>query len=385
MSLLNLAWRFIAAVTCIVTAPVVVADTFHPFADPMEFDPDWQFFAPVDVEDLMELSPRKRANVGWFGAYDRTYMWVSRPETEQSASNGDFAWGNRVDLGFMREDRGGWLVNFRKIGGPNVYDRVYQERINRVNLDDENDPIGDPVRPPMDGNDQQLGTRAYILGDSLNVGGLTNFEINKTWRREPYRYGGILEPMVGFKYSTFNDLAMNQTYSRSLGSIITPGAVSTETLLETLVSHETRTKNQMVGGQLGARYFTHYQRWTVSGEFRGFAMSNFQHNEYLQRVEQTEYDGVGLDSAVVATGIGAGRTLVHTSNQEFVFGFEARAEAAYQVTKYFKVRGGIDVINFAQGIWRGANPGFGNGSNATQQHNQDVQLAGFTFGLELNR
>jgi hypothetical protein len=141
----------------------------------------------------------------------------------------------------------------------------------------------------------------------------------------------------------------------------------------------------MVGGQLGARYFTHYQRWTISGEFRGFAMSNFQHNEYLQRVEQTEYDGIDINAGVVATGIGSGRTLVHSSNQEFVFGFEARAEAAYQVTKYFSVRGGVDVINFAQGIWRGANPGFGAGPNAERQHNQDVQLAGFTFGLELNR
>ncbi len=379
MSLLNLAWRFIAAVTCIVAAPVVVADTFHPFADPMEFDPDWQFFAPVDVEDLMELSPRKRAHVGWFGAYDRTYMWTSRPATEQSAAFGDFAWGNRYDLGFMREDRSGWLVSFRKIGGPNVYDRIYQERINRVNTDDDNDPIGNPIQPPIDGNDQQLGTRAYILGDSLNVGGLTNFEINKTWRREPYRYGGILEPMVGFKYSTFNDLAMNQDYFRSLNSIVTPGGVTTDTLLETLISDETRIKNQMVGGQLGARYFTHYERWTLSGELRAFGMANFQKREYQQRNYITEYDGIGVNTNVVATDYNG--AVVHSSNEEFVFGFEARAEAAYQVTKYFNVRGGIDVINFAKGIWRGANPGFGD----INRNDQDVQLAGFTFGLELNR
>ncbi|MEZ6134207.1 MAG: hypothetical protein R3C53_04760 [Pirellulaceae bacterium] len=264
MSLLNLAWRFIAAVTCVVAAPAVLAeDVFHPFADPMEFDPDWQFFAPVDVDSMMELSPRKRAHVGWFGSYDRTYLWLSRPETEQSASAGDFGYGNRYDVGLMRENRSGWLFSFRNTGGPNVYDRVYQERIDRFNANDVNDPITAPVQPFLDANDPQLGTRAYILGDSLNVGGLTNFEINKTWRREPYRYGGILEPMVGFKYSTFNDFALNQSYFRSINSIITPGTQTAATQLETLISNETRIKNQMVGGQLGARYFTHYQRLDI--------------------------------------------------------------------------------------------------------------------------
>jgi len=382
MSLLNLAWRFIAAVTCVVTAPAVMAEVFHPFADPLEFDPDWQFFAPVDVDALMELSPRKRAHVGWFATYDRTYLWTSRPETEQSANSGDFGWGNRYDIGLMREDRSGWLISFRNMGGPNVYDRVYQERINRVNLNDVNDPIGSPVQPAIDANDPQLGTRAYILGDSLNVAGLTNFEINKTWRREPYRYGGIIEPMVGFKYSTFNDLAMNQQYFRSINQITTPGAQTTSTQLETLISNETRIKNQMVGGQLGARYFTHYQRWTLSGEVRAFAMSNFQHREYQQRTFTTEYDGApATDVGVDATDYASGSSVVHSSNTEFVFGFEARAEAAYQVTKYFNIRGGIDVIDFAQGIWRGANPGFGD----INRHDQDVQLAGFTFGLEINR
>lgn len=360
---------------------MVIAETFHPFADPLEFDPDWQFFAPVDVEDLMELSPRKRAHVGWFGAYDRTYLWVSRPETEQAPSNGDFGYGNRYDVGLMRDDRSGWLFSFRNMGGPNVYDIIYQERINRVNLDDVGDPIGNPVLPFIDANDPELGSRAYLLGDSLNVAGLTNFEINKTWRREPYRYGGILEPMVGFKYSTFNDFALNQAYFRSVNSIITPGGVTDDTQLETLISDETRIKNQMVGGQLGARYFTHHQRWTLSGELRVFAMTNIQQRTYQRRTYITEYSDADLGADVVATDYTSGTGFVRSSNQEFVFGFETRAEAAYQVTKYISLRGGVDVIDFAQGIWRGANPGFGN----INLHNQDVQLAGFSLGLEINR
>ncbi|MCA9131536.1 MAG: BBP7 family outer membrane beta-barrel protein [Planctomycetales bacterium] len=390
MSLLNLAWRVIAAVTLVVTGPHVMGQgrnlpngpAYHPFAEPLEFDPDWQFFAPVDVESMMEQTPRNRANEGWFASYDRTYLWVSRPETEQSRGTGDFGYGNRFDLGFMTSERSGWLVNFRNIGGPNVYDTIYQERINRVNTDDVNDPIGTPVQPFIDSNDEQLGTRVYILSDSLNVFGLTNFELNKTWRREPYRFGGVIEPMIGFKYATLNDLAMNQVYNRSINQITEPGATTTETQLETLISHETSIKNRMVGGQLGARYFTHYRRWTLSSEFRAFAMTNIQSMRYAQNTFTTEYSGgPAINVDVVATDYTTGTGFVHDTNTEFVFGFEARAEAAYQVTKAFSIRGGVDVLDFADGIWRAANPGFGN----NQLHDQDVQLAGFTLGLEINR
>ncbi|RMF41268.1 MAG: hypothetical protein D6753_09920, partial [Planctomycetota bacterium] len=164
MSLHNFALRIIAAVAVLATGHVAWGQgVFHPFAEPIHMDTDWQFFAPLDVNTLTEVSPRKRANTGWFGAYDRTYLWVSRPQTEQSADTGDFGWGNRYDLGFMTEDDKGWLVSFRNIGGPNVYDRVLQERIDRQNANDTNDP-NNPIFPPSDRNDPQLLYRAYVLG-----------------------------------------------------------------------------------------------------------------------------------------------------------------------------------------------------------------------------
>jgi hypothetical protein len=380
MSVLNLFKRLVAIVALMAFSPSVFGQVYHPFAEPLEFNPDWQFFAPVDVDSLMELPSRKRANTGWFGTYDRTYMWVSRPNVEQSKADGDFTSGNRYDLGFMTDDRSGWLFSMRHIGGPNVYQNIYQERINR---DNTNDTGAQPntVNPFIDQNDPQYRTRVYILGDSLNVAGMSNFEINKTWRREPYRYGGIIEPMMGLRYTSFNDHALNQSYNRSVNLISVPGTVGTSTLVESLISNETTIRNQMVGGQLGFRYFNYYKRWTLSSELRTFGLQNFQQRSYVQRTATTEYDGIALNSNVVATDYSTGTGFVQSSNSEFVVGFEARAEAAYQVTKYFNIRGGIDVIDFAKGIWRGANPGFGN----VNDHSQDVQLAGFTFGLTLNR
>ncbi len=381
MSVLNLFKRLVAVVAIMAFSPSVFGQVYHPFAEPLEFNPDWQFFAPVDVDALMELPNRKRANTGWFGTYDRTYMWLSRPNVAQSEANGDFGWGNRYDLGFMTEDRSGWLVSLRSFGA-NAFDRVYQERVNRVNTADTG-AQPNPLQPFIDQNDPQYRTRVYILADSLNVASMSSVEINKTWRREPYRYGGIIEPLVGVRYTSFEDHAQNQSYFRSGNLISAPGTIAATNLVETLISNETTISNRMVGGQLGFRYFNYYKRWTLSSELRAFCMQNFQNRTYQQRTEITEYAGVAINSAVVATaysnGNGAGSE--RTSNSESVVGFEARAEAAYQVTKYFSIRGGIDVIDFANGIWRGSNPGFGKIDN----HNQDVQLAGFTFGLTLNR
>lgn len=381
MSVLKLFKRLVAVVALVAFSPSVYGQVYHPFAEPLEFNPDWQFFAPVDVDSLMELPNRKRANTGWFGTYDRTYLWMSRPNVSQSEANGDFGWGNRYDLGFMTDDRSGWLFSLRHLG-VNSYETQYQERINRVNTTDTGGEPN-PVTPFIDQNDPQYRTRAYIVANSLNAASISNFEINKTFRREPYRYGGIIEPMAGFRYTTFEDYAQNQNYFRSPNLISVPGTVGAANVVETLVSNETTIMNRMVGGQLGFRYFNYYKRWTLSSEFRGFGLQNFQNRTYQLKSETTEYSGVALNSTVVATDylLGGNINSVRTSNNEFVVGFEARAEAAYQVTKYLCVRGGIDVIDFANGIWRGANPGFGRIDN----HNQDVQLAGFTFGLTLNR
>lgn len=377
MSLHNVTQRILALVVALSALPAF-GQVYHPFGDPLDVNPDWQLFAPVDQLELEELAPRQRARSGWFGSYDRTNLWVSRPDVEASANRGDFGWGNRYDVGFMSPSDSGWLFSFRNMGGPNVYDRVLVDRIDRQNPNDLGDPAN-PVLPASDRNDPQLGVRAYVLGDSLNVIGMTNFEINKTWRRSPYRYGGMIEPMFGFKFSTLNDTALNQDYFRDINLITTPGTQSTTTDIETLISDTTSIRNRMFGAQLGARWFNHSGRWTVSSEFRAFGMANFQNRRYEQYIETTEYDGVGVGSTVVLTDTSL--STIYESNTEFVYGFEARAEAAYFITQLFQVRGGIEVLSFNQGIWRGANPGFGD----VGVQDQDVWMGGFTFGLQVNR
>ncbi len=377
MTLLNLAWRVVAAVTVVVSAPTLYAEVYHPFAQPVAVDPDWQFFAPVDIDLMTEVHPRKRDPHGWFATYDRSYLWVKRPAQEQSGNTGDFGYGNRWSFGYMSEKNKGWLFNFRNIGAPNVYDVTTTERIDRLNANDTGDPNA-PVLPPTDRNDPEELYRLYHLQDSLNVFGLTDFQVSRTWRFEPYRYGGRLEPMVGFKYTTLNDTAVNDQYIRTFGPLLTDGTIDTTLLQESLTRNITFTKNQMVGGQFGARYFRQLGRVTASTEFRAFGMANFQTRRYSVTDTVTQY--TGSPGTVVAERVFP-TPVVYTTSDTFVFGFEARAEAAYQITEGLNIRGGIDVLEFAQGIWRGANPGFGDVFDS----NQNVEMAGFTLGLAWNR
>lgn len=378
MSVLCKLSRLFFAAALFISGQVTFGQTYHPFAEPLEFDPDWQFFAPIELQDVEELTPKKRASYGWFGTYDRANIWVSRSDSEASDNSGDFTWGNRFDFGFMTEQDSGWSFTAWHIDGPNVYDNIYQERINRFNEDDDriNDPDADEIFPRSDRNDATYNERVYIIQDSLNVANYTSFEANKTWRMEPYRYGGILEPLVGLRYAKFKDMSLNDSYFRSDAD-----GDPDELERETLISNFNLVDNQMLLGQLGFRYFKYYKRWMLSTEFRAFAGENFQNRNYRLRQYSTTYDGVGTGSEVTFVDNTTGSFTLAQNNNEFVWGFDVRADAAYQVTRSVSLRAGWSFTDFARGIWRGANPGFGD----TNLNDQSVILSGVTFGVTLNR
>lgn len=385
MSLLKQTWRFLGACAIFALAPVANAQDSLPLAEPMEFNPDWQWFAPVDADELSESSLRKRGNYGWFVSHDRMRIWVSRPDTTNANFAGDFIGGHRTDLGFVRENGSGWLVNYSKLTNLSVYHGIYTERINRVNTADPTGGVSNAttqVFPAVDRNNPWDLARSYNVADSLNAGGYWNFEINKTWRRSPYRYGGIFEPIVGFKYTNFTDLTVDQDYARSTGSIINtnPPTSTTATQLETLRSWETTNLNRLIGGQIGARYFNTYRKFRVGAEFRSFLAANFQTVSQLRNTYITEYSGApATNVAVAATQYTT--TLDYRTSQQLAWGFEARFDTSYQVTKYIGLRSGVQIIDLARGIRRGGLSILGS-SNAKDQN---VFMAGLTVGIELNR
>jgi hypothetical protein len=374
MSVLKSTIRFCVLAAASLSGSWLFGQAYHPFAEPLEFDPDWQIFAPVHLQDVQELTPRQRMNQGWFLSYDRMMQGFSRPRNEGGTSSIDSAWGNRWDVG-IATDKGGWLASVTRVNGPSNYDRQLQSRINLFNEDDEGDPIN-PLFPAGFRNDPQTGERSYFLQDSVNAGTYSNFEFSKTWRMTPYRYGGVLEPLVGLRFSDFKDIARDDNYTTTNTDLDgLPGAV-----FETLTIDTATSYNKMFLGQIGFRYVQFAERWTLSGQFRAFAGQNYQTQIVDISTFNTEYTAIGIGTD--PTRFRNTNFNFSKNNSETTIGLDTRAEAAYKIAKNFQVRGGVNLVYFGTGIWRGATVASNNNPNLT---NQALVMPGFTLGFEVNR
>lgn len=372
-----------------------------PPADPFAFDPDFQWFRPVTNMDLADMKPKKRANTGWFATYDRLALYGSRPELnsgDSAETKLDSGWGNRYEIGYMLPDvEHGWLFTATS-NAVNGYDTTERERLNRYNEGDfppygQKEGVVVPpfgaINPPEDANLIGYYQRLYFVQDSLNVMKHDSYELNKTWRMEPYHYGGILEPFVGFRWGRLDDLQQRQNYtSTGDGSIvIIPDAPGNNEALgedyERLFTDATITENEVLAGQFGFRYIKFRDRFTYSADFRVFTGGSLQCAMSQQSTVTTVYDGGGT-GAEVDQIIQEKTAKVYTRNEEFVIGFDLRGEMAYQLTKSIKVRGGFQIIDYATGIWRGGPSSPGN-PLVGGDRDQDFVMVGGTFGIELNR
>lgn len=129
------------------------------FIDPDYFEPDLQFFAPADVDYFGDPTPPE---TGWFFAYDRMYVGVSRPDNASRPWDLDQTWGNRFDMGYMTEDDGGLWVSFMHIDGP-------------------------------------TGEADSAKASTASI------EVNKVWRWEPTHRYCYIEPFLGVRFVKFND------------------------------------------------------------------------------------------------------------------------------------------------------------------------------------
>lgn len=357
-----------------------------PFRDPFAFDPDFRWFEPMYDADLADMKPKKRANTGWYGSYDRMELWLSRPEEQGSHWLLDHGSGNRYDLGYMLDEDHGWAMTYMNLG-VNAFDGVNRERLNRYNLGElegEPEPAGPPfgeVVPPWDGNNFGYNERFVELRDSENVADFHSFELNKTWRLEPYHYGGMLEPLIGFRYMRFSDTYQRMVYNA--GNFLDPYQPQDPddpTILpgEQVLTDRSEATNDLVGGQIGFRYFKFVDRFRYSAELRVFSMANFQSNRRQTHTELTLYDDDEID-AEVAHYIREKGDPLYGRSDEFAFGYDIRSEVSYTLTRMIELRGGLQMIDIAQGLWRG---GLGEANNRTDQRGI---MAGFTFGVALNR
>lgn len=364
-----------------------------PIQDPFAFDPDFNWFEPIYQADFEDMKPTKRANRGWFAGYDRMMLYVSRPEGEPGETKLDEGWGNRYDLGFMTDDDNGWAMTYFDLNGPNSYDGFRRERLNRFNADQEIVVLGVSdggdatigIFPETDRNNPGYNTRFVEVRDSLNVMDFNSFELNKTWRLEPYHYGGMLEPLVGFRYMSLDSTFQDMNYAVGFFGDPAGPPLNIAGFGEQVTTQTSVAENDMFGGQVGFRYFKFQDRFRYSAELRVFTLGNFQCNTENIRTDTTIYDNASTGAPTVGIGDEPLAYIVEKSpdvygrNEEFVFGFDIRSEVSYQITKMVEVRGGFQMIDLAQGIWRGRL------SAPINRNDQQITMVGATFGITLNR
>jgi hypothetical protein len=199
---------------------------------------------------------------------------------------------------------------------------------------------------------------------------------------EPYRYGGILEPMIGLRYANFADTAHNDTYNTFdiFDDALPPAIIGTG---ETLLQDNVQTDNHMLLGQIGFRYTKFINRWTLSNDMKFFGGQVYQNQQTSRIVSTALYeDTVTAGGPPLSDNDHSGSTFSGRKNEESTWGFDLRVEGAYKATKYLDLRGGFGMIYFGNGIWRG--------STITSQgpqflQNQSVVMPAFTFGIALNR
>jgi hypothetical protein len=344
------------------------AQHYQPFIDPGYFETDFQFFAPAEVGDFGDGEP---PNTGVYVTYDRTYVNMSRPDGESSLFSefhGDFTWGNRWEIGYMTEEETGWQAVVWHLSGPNVYSSFFQERILAINDDDEG--TGDPALVVADRN-----PRLFDVRTSLNVASLSSFEFNKTWRRKQFHNGAILEPLIGFRYMQFKNFHRRDDYDRfneDVDGNPVPADPQIEGPYEQFTENLAIFHNYMIGGQLGGRIFHQRGHWLLSADVRMFAAANFQTLNDRQYTFLTRYTALNGDIELNQFN----RIESFDQTNEFVWGGEVRAEASYELTREINIRFGMVFMDLAQGIGR---------SDNINRNDEDVQIAGLTFGLTINR
>jgi hypothetical protein len=265
----------------------------------------------------------------------------------------------------MKDNDKGWTFSTMHMSGPNIYNQ-YEQRL-------ANAPII-PIVPGI-GVDERLET----IRDSVNVGSFFSFDANKTWRLEPYRYGGILEPMIGMRYVRFEDVAQNDQYQFFPAVIFPPFATTASQ--ETITRQIALTNNHMLLGQFGFRYTKFVRRWTFSNDAKVFAGHVYQNQNNSTETRNTYYAATAAaGAAIVQTQSSA--TYFGRKNNENTVGFDIRVEGAYKATKHVDLRGGFEMLYFGRGVWRGATNLGGGNQFSNDQH---LIMPGFTFGLTLNR
>ncbi|MEC9092917.1 MAG: hypothetical protein VX438_09450 [Planctomycetota bacterium] len=320
--------------------------------DPGNLDYDMQPFAPLDISGFEGPTPVRG---GFFAAYGRTFLSVSRPNpfgtvNREAFPNGaDFQSGNKFNFGNMSEDGSGWDVTYGKTSG------LFFSR----------------------------GGSAQIALPMMTETQLHGFALNRSFRQALSK-GGFIEPYFGLRYTYFSDKTIQDAETSFLDDGGTPDPDDDE-ILAGIDRFQQQARNSIVGGGVGFRLYQARGRWqwkTDVGLSGGYNSQTYNESDELH-VSATD------DAAASLFGI----VERNRSDSFFTPQLDVGAELIYGITRDISLRAGAQMTYFWGGLNRAntleaeLNPhsvaGPGIGSVAIAQ--QSATVAGFLLGVEWRR
>lgn len=306
----------------------------RPFAQPGIFNYDAQMFAPLEFYD----SEQKEPNVGFYFSYERTYTSLNRagqvgPIMESSVSVGsDWTWGNRFEFGWMSDADDGWAISYQKSNGTHF----------------------------------ASGTDVLVANPLLVTTDFSHVEINKMFR-QVLDNGDYFEPFVGLRYFSLSDNTLEDTTTNFNGT----GSFN---------RFRQNVTNNAVGPQVGGRYNARRGRYRLTCE-SGLA-ATYNNQKYFA-------------TDILSVGAAVGVSERSEKSQSFMPAWDGQIELAYNLSRDFAFRGGIQVQYLWNGVARSnnlttsLNPNsvLGPATSVDSRGLFDTNLvaAGFTFGVEWKR
>jgi hypothetical protein len=402
---------------------------------------DMQLFAPPN---LSTYGGPREANQGFFFTFDGLYWAISTPEVTtigQPSAAGREVWygpdpadtatqnnthntgilgaqvvtGQRYQGGFVDGHHGllfeAWRLNSQTQDEVTTHmDMVFDDyewggELDYHHLDGYVDAQG-TIRPlPV----------TFASADIRNRVNTWGAELSYLLRSSQMQSGGFFEVFLGARYLEFNDQFSIHAYGDLVPVTITGETVSTIVMTSLPLGHDQETlytgvlansvwyqdaKNHIIGPQIGARWFNHYNRWKLSAEGRFFAGFNSQSMYQTGEVGSELNPSQGMLNepslpghvplAAVPLSLGP-TTFTHKLNQnEWSPGVEMRLDFEWQWTKNIAIGAGWTGL-WMDGIARASNLinyEFGTASTMgiLAEHNrQDVFINGANFRISVNR
>lgn len=309
-------------------------DSTRPFASAGVFNYDTQVFAPLEFTNGKEKAP----NEGFFLTYERTYTNLSRGgqvgDTEDFAIpvGSDWVWGNRFEFGWMSDDSDGWAISYQKASGSYF----------------------------SSGQDILVATPMTITTQFSQV------EVNKIFRQS-LSNGDYFEPYLGMQYFNISDNTLEDTTTNING-------------LGSFNRFKQNVTNSAVGFQVGGRYNARRGRFRYTMD--GSIVTAYNHQRYFATDVLTQLGAVGTRE-------------FYQKSQSFLPAIDGQFELAYNLSRDFSLRSGIQLQYLWNGVARSnnlptplnPNSALGPGTELNTRGLFDTSFvaAGFTFGVEWRR